>query len=210
MQTSGFFLALDKIGAPVQTGIQLIVGLGNPGAEYAKTRHNAGEWFIRQIAESANADLRKNAKFHGLHDTIKLHQQECHLLIPTTFMNLSGQSVQAVASYYKIPPENILVAHDEIDLSVGDIRLKFDGGHGGHNGLRDIISHLGSNKFYRLRIGVGRPAHSKDVHDYVLHPPKKPELELINIGIEKAIKILPLLMEGKCQQAMMNLHTNND
>lgn len=191
----------------MSSGISLIVGLGNPGAEYEQTRHNAGAWFVAQLARRADTNLRSNVKFHGLHSIAKLQGHDFHLLIPTTYMNLSGQAVQAVASYYKIAPENILVAHDEIDLPIGDIRLKLDGGHGGHNGLRDIISHLGTNKFHRLRIGVGHPGNSKLVHDYVLHAPKKAEQELIDHAIEDAERVVPLLLEGHIQKAMMELHT---
>lgn len=188
-------------------GIQLIVGLGNPGPEYQKTRHNAGEWFVKMLAEKVRVDFRPAPKFHGLHALVTLHEKECHLLIPTTYMNESGKSVLAIANFYKIPAENILVAHDEIDLAVGDIRLKFDGGHGGHNGLRDIIKHLHTNQFHRLRIGVGRPANSSEVHDYVLHAPKKPERELIDHAIITAENILPFLLDGHFQKAMMALHT---
>lgn len=188
-------------------GIQLIVGLGNPGAEYEKTRHNAGAWFVEELAQQAHASLRATSKFQGLHCSTKLYQHDCQLLIPTTFMNLSGQAVQAVASYYKIPPEAILVLHDEIDLPVGEVRLKYEGGHGGHNGLRDIIQHLGSNKFYRLRIGVGHPGNSKQVVDYVLKPPRKEERERINQSFEEVHKIIPLLVEGAYQKAMQQLHT---
>jgi len=187
--------------------VSLIVGLGNPGAQYEDTRHNAGAWFTHHLIENAHATARHAPKFQGLHCITQLHNQECHLLIPTTFMNLSGQAVQAVASYYKIAPEHILVAHDEIDLPAGEIRLKFDGGHGGHNGLRDIIRHLNSNKFYRLRIGVGHPGDSKLVHDYVLHPPKKAEREQINAGMDKAMQTMPLILRGEFQKAMLELHT---
>ena len=188
-------------------GIQLIVGLGNPGKEYEKTRHNAGAWFVEELADTTNATLRFENKNQGLHAQTKLHGHDLHLLIPTTFMNLSGQSVKALASYYKILPENILVAHDEIDLPAGDIRLKFDGGHGGHNGLRDIIRHLGTNQFYRLRIGVGRPTTSKEVHDYVLNAPNKSDRELINTAMQNANRILSHALEGQLQKAMHELHT---
>lgn len=187
--------------------ILLIVGLGNPGSQYENTRHNAGAWFVESLARDINANLRPAVKFHGLHGTAKLQGQDFHLLIPTTFMNLSGQSIQALAAYYKISAENILVAHDEIDLPTGEVRLKFDGGHGGHNGLRDTISHLNTNKFYRLRIGVGHPGNSKLVHDYVLHPPKKGERELIDNAIQDAMRVLPLLLKGEPQKAMQELHT---
>jgi PTH1 family peptidyl-tRNA hydrolase len=188
-------------------GITLIVGLGNPGAEYENTRHNAGAHFVEKLADDLNISLHRDNKFHGLHTITKLHGYDCHLLIPTTFMNLSGQSVGAVAKYYKINPDNILVAHDEIDLPAGEIRLKFDGGHGGHNGLRDIIRHLNTNAFHRLRIGVGHPGNSNLVHDYVLNPASKAEQQAINQAIETAEVALPDLLAGQFQKAMMKLHT---
>lgn len=191
----------------MSSGIQLIVGLGNPGPDYEQTRHNAGAWFVSELADNQHVTLRPVSKFHGLHGTIHLHGHDIHLLIPSTFMNLSGQSVGALANYYKIPPHAILVAHDEIDLPVGDIRLKYDGGHGGHNGLRDIISHLNSNQFYRLRIGVGHPGNSKEVINYVLKPPKKTEREEIDAALQSAQSILPDLLNGHFQKAMQQLHT---
>ena len=193
----------------MSSGIQLIVGLGNPGAEYEQTRHNAGAWLVSQLADNARIILRNESKFHGLIGTVHLHGQDCYLLIPTTYMNLSGQSVAAFAKFYKISPDSILIAHDEIDLPAGEIRLKFDGGHGGHNGLRDIFSHLNTKQFYRLRIGVGHPGNSRDVVDYVLHPPKKNERAQIDTALEKAHDILPFLMNGQFQKAMQTLHTIN-
>jgi PTH1 family peptidyl-tRNA hydrolase len=191
----------------LSSGIQLIVGLGNPGADYEATRHNAGAWFVLELAHAANANLRHDTKFHGIHGSTRLQGHDVHLLIPTTYMNLSGQSIGALASYYKIPPEAILVAHDELDLPVGDVRLKFDGGHGGHNGLRDTIRHLGTNKFHRLRIGIGHPGNSKDVVDYVLKPPKKSEREQIDAALHDAQRALPSLLSGQFQKAMQELHT---
>jgi PTH1 family peptidyl-tRNA hydrolase len=191
----------------LSSGIQLIVGLGNPGSDYENTRHNAGAWFVDDLAQSHQTTLRPVAKFHGAHSTIQVNGHDLHLLIPSTFMNLSGQAVGALANYYKIPPETILIAHDEIDLPVADIRLKFDGGHGGHNGLRDIIRHLNSNQFYRLRIGVGHPGDSKEVINYVLKPPKKSEREEIDTALHTARQILPNLLDGHFQQAMQQLHT---
>ncbi len=192
----------------MSSGIQLIVGLGNPGQEYENTRHNAGAWFVETLADIANTSLRHANKFHGMHAQVKMNGHDCHLLIPTTFMNLSGQAVNALASYYKLTPEQILVAHDEIDLPTGDIRLKFDGGHGGHNGLRDIIKHLGTNKFYRLRIGVGRPLKtSGEVVDYVLNAPRKEERKQIDDALHETQKVLTLLFEGQFQRAMHELHT---
>jgi PTH1 family peptidyl-tRNA hydrolase len=190
------------------SGIQLIVGLANPGSEYEHTRHNAGAWFVSKLADDANITLRPNTKFKGLHGVAKVKGHECQLLVPTTYMNLSGQAVAAVANYYKIPPAAILIAHDEIDLAVATIRLKLDGGDGGHNGLGDIITHLQTKKFYRLRIGVGRPDKGYDVVDYVLHPPKKTERVAIDAALLNAESILPLLMQGEFQKAMHMLHSD--
>jgi PTH1 family peptidyl-tRNA hydrolase len=191
------------------TGIRLIVGLGNPGAEYEHTRHNAGAWFVNELAQTNHVDMRHENKYRGFHASTQLNGQECHLLIPSTYMNLSGHSVVSLATYFKIPPEAILVAHDEIDIPVGNIRLKFDGGHGGHNGLRDIIQHLHTKQFHRLRIGVGRPQTKEDVVDYVLHAPKKAERQLIDENISKALGILPYVLEGQFQKAMHLLHTTD-
>lgn len=187
--------------------IQLIAGLANPGSEYANTRHNAGAWFVEEIVNSLNIKLRHETKYHGLHGLTKVHDQSCHLLIPTTYMNHSGQSVRACMSYHKIPTDAILIAHDEIDLPVGTIKLKFDGGDGGHNGLKDLISHLHTKQFYRLRIGVGRPTQSKDVVDYVLEAPSKSDRKIIDEAIKKALDALPLIIEGHMQKAMHQLHT---
>jgi len=191
----------------LSSGIQLIVGLGNPGADYENTRHNAGAWFVSELAQSHRVTLRPATKFHGLHSTAHILGHDVHLLIPMTFMNLSGQAVGALANFYKIPPEAILIAHDEIDLPAGDIRLKLDGGHGGHNGLRDIIRHLNSNKFYRLRIGVGHPGVSHEVTNYVLKPPKKSEREEIDAALQKAQHCLPDMLDGRFSKAMQELHT---
>ncbi len=189
------------------SGIQLFVGLGNPGPEYDNTRHNAGAWFIEELARLANVSLKPEKKFHGFHAFIRENQQEYHLLIPTTYMNCSGRSVQSVANFYKIPTENILIAHDDIDLPVGDIRLKFDGGAGGHNGLSDIIEQFGSKKIYRLRIGVGHPGMRKEVINYVLQPPSKSDRQKIDLALEKAYPEVSLLLDGQFQKAMMRLHT---
>jgi PTH1 family peptidyl-tRNA hydrolase len=185
----------------------LIVGLANPGKEYEKTRHNAGAWLVEALANEANVNLRLDPKFHGLHAFTKLHGCPVHLLIPTTFMNRSGLSIQAVMGFYKLKPEQVLVAHDEIDLPAGVIRLKFDGGDGGHNGLKDTIRHLNSRQFYRLRIGVGRPAPGHDVADYVLNNPSKADRAQIDKTITQAVEVMPLILEGKIQAAMQELHT---
>lgn len=187
-------------------GIQLIVGLANPGKEYALTRHNAGAWFVEEILNTVRATLRPETKFRGLYTTTQFQQQAIQLLIPTTYMNNSGQSVRACMDYKKITPAALLVAHDEIDLPVGIVKLKYDGGDGGHNGLKDIISHLHTKQFYRLRIGVGRPAN-KEVVDYVLEPPSKADRIKIAEAITQSISVLPLLLEGEMQKAMHALHT---
>lgn len=194
----------------LMTAIKLIVGLANPGKEYANTRHNAGAWFVEEIAREAHANLKHELKHHGLHSLINIHGHACHLLIPTTFMNLSGQAVRACLNYHKITPNEMLVVHDEIDLPPGIIRLKFDGGDGGHNGLKDIIRHLNTKQFYRLRIGVGHPGNSKDVADYVLVKPSKADKHNIDQAIVQAQSALPLILAGEMQKAMHQLHTVED
>lgn len=190
--------------------IQLIVGLANPGKEYADTRHNAGAWFVQALAESAHATLRMETKYQGLHGAVRLHEQACQLLIPMTFMNDSGQAVRACLHYHKLASTALLVAHDDIDLPVGTVRLKFDGGDGGHNGLKDIISHLNTKQFYRLRIGVGHPGQRDDVVDYVLHPPSKSDREKIDDALQQANEVLPLILQGDIQKAMHALHTEKN
>jgi len=187
--------------------IQLIVGLGNPGPEYDKTRHNAGAWLVQRLADQAGETFRAEKKFQGLACKTKLEGRECKLFLPTTYMNHSGQAVKAIANFYKIPAESILVAHDELDLPCGEVRLKQNGGHGGHNGLRDIINHLGGKQFFRLRLGIGHPGHSDDVVDYVLHPPSRSELQKIEIAVDTALAHLPILLAGDDQKAMKELHT---
>lgn len=187
--------------------IQCIVGLANPGKEYENTRHNAGAWLIDEVLNLTNSKLKLESKYHSLHSLVQLHEQSCHLLVPTTFMNLSGQAVRACMSYHKIPVNGILVAHDDMDLPVGTVKLKFDGGDGGHNGLKDIIRHLNTKNFYRLRIGVGRPRPGSDVVDYVLKNPSKVERQQIDAAIQRALDVLPLLMKGEIAKAMQQLHT---
>lgn len=190
------------------SAIKLIVGLANPGKEYINTRHNAGAWAVEHIANQTRAQLKLNHKFHGLQAETQLDDQSFQLLIPTTFMNNSGRAVQALMNFNKYKPDALLVAHDDIDLPVGSVRLKFDGGDGGHNGLRDIIKALDTKQFYRLRIGVGRPhGNREDVVDYVLKVPSKADFKLINERIETAISYLPLLLAGEMNKAMQQLHT---
>ncbi len=188
--------------------IGLIAGLGNPGADYAATRHNAGFWFVDALAAAHGASLRAEAKFHGELGRAAVGGHDVWLLKPTTFMNHSGQAVAAVARYYKLAPEQILVAHDDLDLPVGTARLKRGGGHGGHNGLRDIINHLGSRDFLRLRLGIHHPGDSKAVVDYVLGRPSAADREAIEDAIARALEVMPLVVSGDLERAMNRLHSS--
>jgi PTH1 family peptidyl-tRNA hydrolase len=190
------------------SSIKLIVGLGNPGAEYEHTRHNAGAWFLHEIAQTHHITLRLEKKFGGFYGSGKIADQDCHLLIPNTYMNCSGLPVTAAAKFFKIPPENILIAHDEIDLPCADLRLKTGGGAGGHNGLKDIIAHLNTQQFHRLRVGIARPPGQQDVADYVLSRASKTEMTQIFSAFTKALDALPFLVRGEMQKAMHFLHTN--
>jgi PTH1 family peptidyl-tRNA hydrolase len=187
--------------------IQLIVGLGNPGPEYAKTRHNVGYWFVDKLCFMHKVNFQPETKFKGYLAQISFADTLCRILQPTTYMNLSGQSTLAVANFYKISPQEILVVHDDLDLPVGSARLKLDGGHGGHNGLRDIIACLGTNQFYRLRLGIGHPGNRDDVHDYVLTRPSVADKQKMDEGIEKALLALPDIVQGNTEKAMQYLHT---
>lgn len=191
----------------MQTPIQLIVGLGNPGPRYQDTRHNAGQWFVERLARDHGKTLLAEPKFHGLFAKIPLGNNTVGLLIPTTFMNNSGQSVGAVANFFKIPPAAILVAHDELDLPSGVLKLKKEGGHGGHNGLRDIINHLGTQNFPRLRVGISHPGHKDLVLNYVLGNPSKGEKQQIDTAIEDFSLHLPALLAGDWDKVTQTLHT---
>ncbi|VAW59454.1 Peptidyl-tRNA hydrolase [hydrothermal vent metagenome] len=186
--------------------IDLIVGLGNPGSQYEQTRHNAGFWFVEEIARLKGAQFRPESKFSGDVCKVVLEGRDIWLLKPDTFMNRSGLAVQKLASFYKIPTENILVAHDELDLEPGTARLKSAGGHGGHNGLRDIIAQMG-REFHRLRIAIGHPGHRDQVSDYVLHRASKDEQISIENSIDDALRVLPLLAEGSWEKAVHRLHS---
>lgn len=188
--------------------LKLFVGLGNPGEKYVRTRHNAGAWWVEQLATQLDVSLRFSPNFHGKTATITVSGQTSFLIQPTTFMNLSGQSVRAISQYYRIPPENILVVHDELDFPVGTVRLKKGGGHGGHNGLRDIIQHLHTDGFYRLRLGIGHPGHRDQVHNYVLGCPSSHDLSLINQAIDRSMHVVTDLMQGDIDKAMQKLHTH--
>lgn len=189
--------------------IRLIVGLGNPGAQYADTRHNAGFWWIDQIVRREKATLRIENKFHGLVAKIRLLGQDIWLLEPQTYMNVSGRAVFALANFYKILSEEILVVHDELDLPPGIVKLKYGGGHGGHNGLKDITAQLSTANFWRIRLGIGHPGNKAQVIDFVLKPPQRAELELIEVASQQALDIVPQLVSGQFEQAMHRLHTMN-
>lgn len=190
------------------TPIRLIVGLGNPGKEYADTRHNAGFWFVDEIARKANAVLRAENRFHALVARADLSRHDVWLIEPQTYMNVSGQAVGALASYYRIAPEEMLVVHDELDLPPGTARLKKGGGAGGHNGLKDIIARLGP-EFWRLRLGIGHPGNRDDVADFVLRRPPQAEDALIREAIEKSLKVMSLVVKGDLETAMHRLHTKD-
>jgi len=191
--------------------IKLIVGLGNPGAEYTATRHNAGFWLIDQLAREAGATLRDERRFHGFYAKARLYGEEVHLLEPQTYMNRSGQSVVALAHFFKILPDQILVAHDELDLPPGTVKLKLGGGSGGHNGLKDISAHLSSQQYWRLRIGIGHPrdlipesarAGAKpDVANFVLKPPRREEQDVIDAAIERSLAVMPMVVKGELDRA---------
>ncbi len=187
--------------------ILMVVGLGNPGADYENTRHNAGALFVEALARAAGQTLRPERKYHGLYARIQWQGLDLHLLTPTTFMNRSGLSIKALADFFKIQPHQILVAHDELDIPPGTAKLKKGGGHGGHNGLRDTITHLGSNDFLRLRVGIGHPGDSRKVTGYVLGRLGKRETEELNAVIDEIMRVLPDAASGKLPAAMNRLHS---
>ena len=190
------------------TGIRLIVGLGNPGQAYEGTRHNAGAFFIAELARRAGVTLSTEAKFFGQMARITLANKDLRLLVPSTFMNESGKSVAAAANFFRIPPDEILIAHDELDIPPGQARFKQGGGHGGHNGLRDIIPALGGKQdFHRLRIGIGHPGHASKVSGYVLAKPSVGDRQAIDQIIDEAVDALPLLLNGDAVKAMTRLHS---
>ena len=188
------------------TAIRVIVGLGNPGQAYSRTRHNAGFWFVDRLLVQAGGSFSRDS---GLScDSARLHDptRDCRLIKPRTSMNDSGRAIVLVLNYYKLQPEEMLVVHDEIDFAPGIIRLKQGGGHGGHNGLRSIINHLGTNAFPRLRIGVGHPGHKDQVIDAVLSRPSAVEQELIDAAIGRGLEQLPFILAGELEKAMTGLH----
>jgi len=189
--------------------LKLIVGLGNPGPQHDSNRHNAGAIFLHNLCKSYGGDLRGESKFFGEFGSIKIEGNDVKLLFPTTFMNHSGKAVGAVCKFFKIDPRNMLVAYDEIDFDVGVARFKEEGGHGGHNGIRDIINALGGNRdFYRLRIGVGHPGHKLMVSNYVLSNPSRSEADLMMMTVEDVVRIIPTAVVGEWEEAMRLLHTH--
>ena len=189
--------------------IKLIVGLGNPGPEYSATRHNAGAWLVEELAKKEGAAFQVESKFFGQLTRVAIGPHSCWLLLPTTYMNLSGKAVAAVSHFYRITPQEILVVHDELDLPVGTMRLKKGGGAGGHNGLTSIFNSIQSQDFARLRVGIGRPARAEATVNYVLQRPTLDERITIDRGIEQALKFMPDVAKGDIQKAMKDLHTPN-
>lgn len=191
--------------------IRLVVGLGNPGPEYEKTRHNAGFWFAEDIAHEIGGSLAFEKKFSALTARGVGSLADVRVALPQTYMNLSGTTVAGMAKFFEIPAESILVAHDELDLPAGEVKLKFGGGHAGHNGLRDIHAKLGTPNYWRLRVGIGHPRDSaspqKPVADWVLERPRREEQAAIELAIERALTVWPLLAKGDTSVAGQRLHT---
>ena len=188
-------------------GLRLIVGLGNPGPEHARTRHNAGFWFIDALAEAHRARFGLESKLFGETAKVDVAGHPVWLLRPATYMNASGKSVAAALRYWKIEPEECLLAHDELDLPPGTARLKFDGGHGGQNGLRDTMQVLGHGRFHRLRLGIGHPGHKDRVTPWVLGRPGKDDEAAIRGAVDDAVAVVPLVVAGEVNEAMKRLHT---
>ena len=193
--------------AALTADIRLIVGLGNPGADYVDTRHNAGFWLIDLLASDLGLSFRFEKRYNAEECKLNTGSKDIYLLKPQTFMNRSGQAVAALARYFKITPGQILVIHDELDLSPGTNRIKQAGGHGGHNGLRDIVNHLGSREFFRIRVGIGHPGDSNQVINYVLHKPSVEDLNAIEAANRDTLAVMPLVIEGRIDKAMQALHT---
>lgn len=200
-------MAANGSSAP-KDPIQLIVALGNPGREHVADRHNAGFHWLQLLCDREGATLKPESKFHAEVAKINLANQSIYCLAPMTYMNHSGRAVAAIARFYKIPVQKILVVYDELDLPPGVARFKFSGGHGGHNGVRDIASALGSKDFWRLRIGIGHPGNARDVSDYVLKAPSKSDLQNIEMATDASMRVLDDFVSGRAEQAMLQLHTD--
>jgi PTH1 family peptidyl-tRNA hydrolase len=191
----------------LQSSLRLIVGLGNPGAEYAETRHNAGFWLCERLARELGASFARESRFHGVVAKARVAGADVGLLMPQTFMNRSGQAVRALTQFYRIEPAEMLVLHDELDLPPGQMRLKFGGGLGGHNGLKDITAHLGTQDYWRLRIGIGHPGDRNEVVDYVLKPPRKEERGEIDVALDRALLAWPVLARGDFAAATQRINS---
>jgi PTH1 family peptidyl-tRNA hydrolase len=185
--------------------LKIIAGLGNPGPEHQSTRHNAGFWFVDVLANRHGGEFRDYRKYSGETARVAIGGHELVLLKPTTYMNRSGLAIRQLSDFFKVPPEQVLVVHDELDLPVGAARLKFGGGHGGHNGLRDTIAHMGEN-FWRLRLGIGHPGTKAEVIDYVLTRAPRAEEEAIIDAVNTAADCMPILLEFGAEKAMAKLH----
>lgn len=192
------------------SGIRLIAGLGNPGAEYLRNRHNAGFWFADVLARGEGERFGHESRVHGETCRIPVGRERVRLLKPDTFMNKSGHAIVAALNYWKLAPEELLVVHDDLDLPPGTARLKFDGGHGGQNGLRDIMAQLGHGKFHRLRLGIGHPGDRNRVTSWVLGNPSAADEDAIVAAIARAFEVLPLAVAGDFNEAMKRLHTNGN
>jgi len=186
--------------------IKLVVGLRNPGDTYASTRHNAGAWFIETWLKACQKTFQTEKKFQTELSSLTVPHGLCYIALPLTYMNHSGQVVRALSQFYRITPQEILIVHDELDLPVGCVRLKSGGGHGGHNGLRDTIAQLGSADFHRLRIGIGHPGDKTKVHDYVLSKPSREDYQHILNAIENTLMRMPMIVDGRIQDAMNELN----
>ena len=200
--------AIQNSNSMSQSPIKLIVGLGNPGEKYAKTRHNAGFLFLDALCERLGGSLKADKNCFGRSTKLTIAKDEVRLLAPDTFMNLSGKAVRSATSYYKVAMSEVLVVHDELDLDAGVARLKIGGGHGGNNGLRDIIQQSGTKEFARLRIGIGHPGVGRDVSGYVLKPPNKSDQQNIDKAIAESLRVIELIAQGDFPRAMNELHTN--
>ena len=185
--------------------ISLIVGLGNPGTEYAQTRHNAGFWYVERLAQRYGISLKSESRFHGWTGRGQIEGHDVRLLLPSTFMNRSGQAVVPMAKFFQVTADQLLIAHDELDLASGVIRLKSGGGHGGHNGLRDIVPHLGA-EFHRLRIGIGHPGHRDKVTGHVLGKAPTAEQALLDQALDEALRLTDLIVAGNISQAMNQIN----
>ncbi|MDP2132042.1 MAG: aminoacyl-tRNA hydrolase, partial [Sulfuritalea sp.] len=191
----------------MQAPLRLIVGLGNPGTEYAETRHNAGFWLCERLARELGTSFARESRYHGFVAKARLEGGDLWLLMPQTFMNRSGQAVRALTQFFRIEAAEMLVLHDELDLPPGQMRLKFGGGLGGHNGLKDITAHLGTQDYWRLRIGIGHPGDRNEVVDYVLKPPRKEERSEIDAALDRAILAWPTLARGDFGAATQRINS---